>query len=417
MTNNSKDEDKEVKDLVEDKVNQLREEIENQAEKRIEEETQELREEVQKLKTRQNTAAETDSANQVITRRQFLKKAGLGTAGLAALASPISALSVKSSSFDVFTNSGNTKYLSIGENGPVDIQNTYLDLNNQAIKNIGALGIPTTEASNNKQVWLDTDSQELKIKIGGRIYGAEMRPLVLDSSLSDIQYRYPLANRDDNVVAESISGQDATAVSTSNIVGNYSGGYAEQGNGTDAYIDMPTAITEWADTTGKQWMAFTIEDIDTDGDILTVFNSDGVSGSGTERWRIRIDSSGSELYMRAGVGGISGPGNNRTTWVTTDANLTDGKHRIFIQKVGADTAEFWIDGSKASVSTSVNENGWSGFYGDPSTFKLACLARKLDDGSTDSHTNSVIDNLIFGAQGTNKTSSEIQADYNDQLWT
>ena len=77
-----------------------------------------------------------------ISRREFLKRAGLGTLGLGALLSPVSALSVKDSSFDVFTGTSSsdlTSYLSVGQGGPVNIQNTSLDLNNQDINGVNQI--------------------------------------------------------------------------------------------------------------------------------------------------------------------------------------------------------------------------------------------------------------------------------------
>lgn len=100
-----------------------------------------VEEKVQKEMEKRNsdTLLTQNSSKTDISRRNFLKKAGLSALGLGALLSPVSGLSVKDSSFDVFTGSSSsdlTSYLSVGQGGPVNIQNTSLDLNNQNITNV-----------------------------------------------------------------------------------------------------------------------------------------------------------------------------------------------------------------------------------------------------------------------------------------
>ena len=83
-----------------------------------------------------------ENSSSGLDRREFLKRSGLGALGLGALLSPVSALSVKDSSFDVFTGTSSsdlTNYLSVGQGGPVNIQNTSLDLNNQDINGVNQI--------------------------------------------------------------------------------------------------------------------------------------------------------------------------------------------------------------------------------------------------------------------------------------
>ena len=64
-----------------------------------------------------------------ISRREFLKKAGLGTLGLGALLSPVSALDVRSNDFSVITSSDSATLVegfSVDENQDVKIPNGAL---------------------------------------------------------------------------------------------------------------------------------------------------------------------------------------------------------------------------------------------------------------------------------------------------
>ena len=168
MSSEGTPENKEIEQIKQKKIEQRLE--------KLEKENQKLENKIEKLENQNENKYENrpSKTSKGISRREFLKKAGLGTAGLAALASPVSAMSIKSSSFDVFTDSGNTSYFSIGNNGPVNIQNTYLDLNSQNIQNIGELELPVSQASDNNRIWLDASNQQFKVKIGGKVYSSEI---------------------------------------------------------------------------------------------------------------------------------------------------------------------------------------------------------------------------------------------------
>jgi len=105
--------------------------------KKLEEEKEELKKELKHIKSNPNTQEthkEKESENnQQISRREFLKKAGIGTIGLGALAlTPSSALNIKDKDLDVFTGTSSSnvkKYFSVNQGGPVEIQNTDLIIN------------------------------------------------------------------------------------------------------------------------------------------------------------------------------------------------------------------------------------------------------------------------------------------------
>jgi hypothetical protein len=121
-------------------------------EKELEERIERLENEIKHLK-KNNPDAETDSHDsegpkgetEEVTRRSFLKKLGFGALGVGALSlSPSAALDVKHRNFNVFTGPSRnqaTNYLSIEENGPVNIQNTDLNLNNQQINQVSELQV------------------------------------------------------------------------------------------------------------------------------------------------------------------------------------------------------------------------------------------------------------------------------------
>ena len=71
-----------------------------------------------------------------VSRRNFLKKLGLGTITLGALTlNPVSALNIKDSNgLQVFDGTGTkTQALDINPGGPVEVKNTYLNMNNHKI--------------------------------------------------------------------------------------------------------------------------------------------------------------------------------------------------------------------------------------------------------------------------------------------
>lgn len=123
MSENTAEEEK--MEITEDELKEL---IDERVEKRLKEEKQKQRKTSDKEK---------------VSRRDFLKKLGAGALGLGALSLPsVSAFDVRADSFDVFTGTGEndlTKYLGVSQGGPVNIQNTNLDLNNQNLQNVNQL--------------------------------------------------------------------------------------------------------------------------------------------------------------------------------------------------------------------------------------------------------------------------------------
>lgn len=111
-----------------------------------------------------------------MTRREFLKKTGLGAAGLSALALlPFtSALNIKSSNPIQYFNSsrGSNPNFKVDSSG--DISGSNADLVEIIADRVTAndeLKVPTSDnTGNNRQVWLDKDNQELKARYNNTTY-------------------------------------------------------------------------------------------------------------------------------------------------------------------------------------------------------------------------------------------------------
>jgi hypothetical protein len=209
---------------------------------------------------------------------------------------------------------------------------------------------------------------------------------------------------------ETISSTNATAQGSVNVEGDFWGGYAERGDGSTSYFEFPNAIAQWADTTSQQWMAFTVDNATSDGPFIALTNS---SSGGEERYYIK--KRGSEIKFRSGMTGRSGF-NYRYTAQTTSGPLTSGKHRIVFQKTATNSADLWVDGNQIGLSEYTPNGGWQGFNGNPSNFHVGGLATLDETNTPQNYLDADLDNVMFGTNGTNLTSTEIQNDYEAQPW-
>jgi hypothetical protein len=224
-------------------------------------------------------------------------------------------------------------------------------------------------------------------------------------------YQYPIRSRSDSTIVETISSTNATAQGSVNVEGDFWDGYAERGDGSTSYFEFPNAIAQWADTTSQQWMAFTVDNATSDGPFIALTNS--TSYGGEESYQIR--KSGSEIKFMSGETGKSGM-NARYMANTTSGPLTSGKHRIVFQKTATNSADLWVDGNQIGLSESTNYDGWQGFIGNPSNFHVGGLATLDETNTPQNYLDADLDNVMFGTNGTNLTSTEIQNDYEAQPW-
>jgi len=101
---------------------------------------------------------------------------------------------------------------------------------------------------------------------------------------------------------------------------------------------------------------------------------------------------------------------------TTSGPLTSGKHRIVFQKTGNDSADLWVDGNQIGLSESTKDGGWEAFHGDVYDIHVGGLATLDETNTPQNHLDADLDNVMFGTNGTNLTSTEIQNDYEAQPW-
>jgi hypothetical protein len=210
---------------------------------------------------------------------------------------------------------------------------------------------------------------------------------------------------------ETISSTNATAQGSVNVEGDFWGGYAERGDGSTSYFEFPNAIAQWADTTSQQWMAFTVDNATSDGDFIALKNS--LSGGSYEKYQIRKIGSG--IKFLSGTFGVPGE-NNRFKAKTKSGPLTSGKHRIVFQKTATNSADLWVDGNQIGLLESTTGDGWVGFNGNPSNFHVGGLATLDETNTPQNYLDADLDNVMFGKNGTNLTSTEIQNDYEKQPW-
>jgi len=178
----------------EESIEELREQkIQEIVDKRIEAKKDEIKEEARRELERVEARSKTSStsSNEGISRRQFLKKAGIGTVGLAALGlAPASALKIRSNEFSVSTgsNSDITERINI-EGGNLNLVNdTGVDANNNDIGSVGELvaeqvkaqqemNVPQKEPDEkeNGQLWIDTERNRIGTNIDGERRFAKLK--------------------------------------------------------------------------------------------------------------------------------------------------------------------------------------------------------------------------------------------------
>ena len=176
-----------IEELVNERVKELKKEFKQEKEEIRKNAREEARKEIQKIRPNSNSVANNSEASNGISRREFLKKAGLGTAGLAALGfSPASALNIRSNSLS-FSDS-NKNYLNINtDGGEANINNADLNLNGNNILGVKELELPSSEASGDQRIWLDSSNESLKVKINGSIYAASLTQILSNNVIENFE--------------------------------------------------------------------------------------------------------------------------------------------------------------------------------------------------------------------------------------
>jgi len=173
-----------LEDIKNENISERLERLEKQN-LEIKRENTQLKNEVENLKSNSNhvSSSRPENNSKGISRRSFLKKAGLGFGGLAALGlSPASALNLRSNSLSFSDN--NNEYLNIS-NGSVGIKQADLVLNGNGINGVGELELPESEPDDEDKIWVNKAEQELRIKVNGQLYASKLGAVVSDKVIDN----------------------------------------------------------------------------------------------------------------------------------------------------------------------------------------------------------------------------------------
>lgn len=218
---------------------------------------------------------------------------------------------------------------------------------------------------------------------------------------STADHRYILDDVETGTVSDTIGSADGTVNGVTSTDGTYSGGSAGDGDGSSAYISFP--LSSWASTYAQSahTVTYTFQTSAT-----TRSNFFGVLED-FERWRAWLTDTGNITYNIE----ESGPSQIQ---IKTTGNWNDGNtHRVALRKQPGDTADtldIFVDGARVST-TIEKDTALTGFSFSQS---LYLFARHYSN--TDSyHLNGIIDDVILFP--TDLTSTQIEEDYNAQVWS
>jgi len=223
---------------------------------------------------------------------------------------------------------------------------------------------------------------------------------------------HPFVERSTSAIVDEIGNEDGTANGTTNVSGDYDEGYAEDGDGTDDYIELTTLSgVNWMSqiATGPHAISFTVETTDT--------GAIGAVRDDTDERQLGIRTSS---YFNAPNGPLNvtyrvAADNERAT-VHSDTDITDGTRRRvtlnFPNGCGDPSSwEIWFNGSEdgTTVESSGSPSPSSDFNREFVYFAYNNL------GSISNHLNAVMDSWIW--HDDNLSSQEIQDDYDRQPWS
>jgi len=206
-----------------------------------------------------------------------------------------------------------------------------------------------------------------------------------------------------NEVVDNIGGYDGTVNGVTSISGDYEGGSAAEGDGTDDNIEFPVVpITVLED--------FAIE--------LTLDNILSSSDSNARFWQMSQGTDTQWVACRTSDGKamfeiIDGGGSTSTDRVRTESSQSindGGKHHIVFNKTGNDDngLEIYIDASEDYIT---NQAGT--LENEPNLNAGRMFCREFN--GLDSFFEGVIDNVLVYEDSL--TASEIQGRYDAQPWS
>ena len=227
---------------------------------------------------------------------------------------------------------------------------------------------------------------------------------------------FPFRERSDSTLVEEIGGYDGTANGLTNVSGNWWDGYAEDGDGVDAYGDLGdwTEVNFGERLVGEWGLAFTLETTD-----------DGVEALGTDR---SSEENATWLFvMRIGSGSVpsnkiglsledkENNGNRQVIASSSDVN-DGGKYRIMVGGDGssANNKVMFVNGTD---ETNIEQDEGDHSSNANSNFDQSIYSHALNNANGDAINNldGVIDNVI--PLDSKPTDTVAQNDYNSQPWS
>lgn len=186
------------------------------------------------------------------------------------------------------------------------------------------------------------------------------------------------------------------------VSGNYVGGYALDGDGTDDYVALHE-LGDFGSNIGNGWaIAFTVETTADKNQFFGVFD--------TVEFQIgmnRYEANAGQLRFRIGdtngdttnfVGDTINDGNKHRVVVVGDANtFTDS--RLYVDNV-----------ENTRVNRDQGSSSWSNFSND-----LFWFAQNDGTGSPRQPVDATMDNLVISQE--EWSASQVDTDYNEQPWT
>ena len=172
-----------------------------------------------------------------------------------------------------------------------------------------------------------------------------------DSVVEKTIRHYPLLERTNDTIIETVENEDATASGTTNISGDFFRGYAEEADGVDDHILTQFSPTEQlvSDTFS---VAFTLETEDL-GRLHSVNSAPGRNAIqiGTDIGGFTGNTGGMNFAIRS-----DGTSSGDFDGVFSSENVDDGERRFYvINKIGndADDYEIWV-GDDTTISEDTN---------------------------------------------------------------
>lgn len=289
-----------------------------------------------------------------LTRREFLKKTGLGAAGLSAMAliPSVSAFNIRTSNPLQYFNSSNPSEpnFKVNQTGDIDAGNANLaEIVANQVTAENKLKIPAKQsAEKNQEIWVDTANQKLKTRYNGTTYKADLTSTEIPKSVVH-QWN---ANIYSDPWSDTVGNADMSVTGLSSSTFS-NGEDSVSSDGQDDYGKASVENLGSKETFGfaMTWQASNLPDssrvvyfgsYDTvngsTGNISSINN--GINDGGTITLNLRDD-------------------NGNASIVHTDNEYDDGSpHAIVINKKSDNTSdwEIYVDDMSSTVSTTVDRD-------------------------------------------------------------